>query len=324
MINPKMKVVFVSHNDLDGGGPIIIGKNYFEDCKFFNVSNGSVDKIVKMVLYSDAFVDRELVLITDVSVTDQQLINHIDKVNKLSKQRIMLFDHHGTAIGLNQYDWAHVTQEEFVSGTKLFWNYMQEQVYELMHDEHLDRFWKLDNLVNKINDWDTWKWKNVTNDDIPRQLSELYSKTGINYFLSKYVGAGLDQHHNLELFTPSDMALTTDFDFKEQYLVWPGLIKSARTLQIPIGLDNIVRTVKCVSVNDNPGDKAELLYEEGVDFVFMFYHSAISIRSRVDDVDLGAWAKDIAGGGGHKRSAGFPITKDTRWILDMYLDAKFN
>jgi oligoribonuclease NrnB/cAMP/cGMP phosphodiesterase (DHH superfamily) len=326
-ITPKTKTAIISHNDLDGAGPIIIGKNYFDDVKYFTVSNAAVDKVVKLVLFAPEYADRELILITDCSVVDYSVIKAIDNENKNGRRKILLFDHHATALHLNIYEWANVTQEEFVSGTKLFWRFIEEDAFDVLG---ASRFVKIDCLVEKISDWDTWRWKNVTNDDVPRKLSELFSKTGINYFLTKYVGSPLDFYFQIQgtkefnLFTDLDNALLKDFEEKDKYLVWPKILKSARIIEIPIGLQNEVRKVKCISVSDNPGDKAEQLYEEGVDYVFMFYSDAISIRSRVDDIDLGAWAKAIAGGGGHKRSAGFPIKKESRWIMDAYQQAKFN
>jgi len=61
-IHPDRRVAIISHNDLDGVGPVIIAKNYFADCKYFNVSNPSVDKVVKLVLFSPDYADRELIL----------------------------------------------------------------------------------------------------------------------------------------------------------------------------------------------------------------------------------------------------------------------
>lgn len=319
-LTPDTKVVFISHNDLDGAGEIIVGRNYFKDCKYFTVANASVDKVTKLVLFAPDYADREAIFITDCSVTDPKVISYIDfNCSGKTGRKVFLFDHHGTALFLNQHNWANVTQVEGVSGTKLFWQFMEELVCDALPT---DRFMKLDNLVNAISEWDTWMWTKTGN-MIPKKLAALFDKTGIEYFLSKYVGDALDGYKEWDIFNAADKALMADFDRKFDYIIWPGVKKSARIIPIPIGPNQVMRNVKCVSINDNPGDMAEQLYEEGVDFVFLFYHDTISMRCRTDEIDLGAWAKQLAGGGGHARSAGFKINKDTKWLVDLYLNEKF-
>ena len=325
IINPETKVAIVSHNDLDGAGPIIIAKNYFLDCKYFTVSNNSVDKTVNLVLFDEAFCDREVIFITDCSVTDKKLIDLIEQINHKGTRKIFLFDHHNTAIHLNKYDWALV-EVGSVSATKLFWQYFQESVADEITTEH---FLKIDNLVNKINDWDTWKWTERNDTDCSK-LAELFSNTGIEYFLSKYTGDALNDYNRFEIFNRADCFLLKDLENKNKYIIEPGVKRSSRIVEfefiIPVNgmLTRNFRKVKMCTISSNIGDLAEMLYEPGVDYVMFFYHDLVSVRSRVADLDLGAWAKYIGSGGGHQRAAGFQLSGSTFHIYKNYLFNKFN
>lgn len=324
-IHCDTKVAVVSHNDLDGVGPVIIAKNFFRDCKYFNVSNPSVDKVVKLVLFSPDYADREVIFITDVSVTDPNLISTINTENSKGKRRIMLFDHHGTALALNNFDWAEVTQQKGVSGTKLFWKYLQEDVCELIGTQ---KFLKLDNLVNKISDYDTWQWVEKGDREC-YNLSNLFTNTGVEYFLTKYVGDAWDMYKEFDIFNAMDKALMADFDKKMQYIIFPAVEKSCRimdfTFEVPVNgeIKKFQKKVKCATISTAVGEMAEKLYEDGIDYVMFFYHDTISVRSRVDDIDLGAWARHMGGGGGHRRSAGVAINKDNFHIYKNYLIQKF-
>lgn len=320
-INPETKVAIVSHNDLDGVGPVIIAKNYFKDCKYFNVANHVVDKVTKLALFAPDYADRDVVFITDCSVTDEELINTIDELNKLTTKKILLFDHHGTASGLNKYDWAHVTEEEGVSGTKLFWRYMEEKVVEELNTS---QFMLLDHLVQMISDYDTWKWVEKNRPEC-KQLSEFFSNTGVEFFLDKYVGNALNYYEAFNVFSPRDTALLRDYATKDKYLIFPNVEKSARIMDYTFSYngETITKKVKCVTVASSIGDMAERLYEDGIDVIFFFYHDSLSARCRCEDLNLGEWCKLMGNGGGHSKSAGFRLNADNVQIYFQYLLLKF-
>lgn len=324
-IDSDKKVAVISHNDLDGAGPIIIAKNYFNDCKYFTVSNSAVDKVTKLVLFNPDYADRELIFITDCSVSDADLISYINEENLSKKRRILLFDHHATALSLNNFSWAEVTQKKGVSGTKLFWNYIQEYVVDKIGTQN---FLKLDNLVNKISDYDTWEWVEKNDRDC-YNLSDLHSNTGIEYFLAKYTGSSWLNYHEFDIFNVMDKALMYDFQKRMDFLILPAIKRSARimdfTFDVPVNgkIQHYTKKVKFATITCSVGELAEKLYEDGIDYVMFFYHDSISVRSRVDDVDLGSWAKYIGGGGGHKRSAGVYLNKDNFHIYQRYLNVRF-
>ena len=315
------KVAIISHNDLDGAGPILIGDKIFSDYKYFTVSNNSVDKVVRLVLFSPDYNDRDLIFITDVSITDGNLSDTISIINREGKKQIFLFDHHDTATWLNTFDWAHVTQEKGVSGTKLFWNFLHE--CDMLNSEI---YYDLNELVDIISDWDTWQWVEKM-DERCKDMDTLFKKTGINYFLTKF-------RNSNELFTDLDNAFFSDIRTKESFVIVPGIKKTAANINMDFDYNDSngnhihhKALVKCVSVAEAPGDIAEQLYdlEEPTDFVFIFYsNGTLSARSRVDDVHLGEWCKYVAGGGGHLRSAGFTLNKDTLWIYIAYLNKRYD
>jgi oligoribonuclease NrnB/cAMP/cGMP phosphodiesterase (DHH superfamily) len=314
------KVAIVSHNDLDGAGPIIITDHLFTEYKYFTVSNQAVDKMVKLVLFAPDFDEYDTIFITDVSITDGNLADSISKINRSGKKQVFLFDHHTTALWLNSFDWAVVTEEPGVSGTLLFYNYMKNYIDNNVLIGERDF---LSALSTVISDWDTWTWTKNGNNDA-RELSVLYSKTGINYFLEKY-------RKSFHIFNATDRALLQDIANKEKFLIMPGILKTAAIIEVPFkyvdkeGTEiRITAKAKCVSVAEAPNDLAEQIYEDGVDFVIMFYsQGTVSCRSRVDDVHLGLWVQQLANGGGHARSAGFTLNKDTFWLYEKYLNARY-
>lgn len=317
------RVGIITHNDLDCSGSVLICNRLYKDVKYFTVSNQSVDKMVKMMMFNPDFSDRELIFITDVSIVDEKLAETITRINESGKQ-IFLFDHHGTATWLNKYDWAVVTEEKGVSASQLFFNYMEhfismeetEIVYNL-----------LKKICRTISDWDTWLWTENGNQDA-RELAVLFSKTGINYFVEKFNTSPF-------VLTNLDKALLNDINNKDKFINIPSIKKTAEIIDIRFeyhldingelyGCDQ-TKKVKCVKVADAPNDIAEQLYEDGIDYVIIFYSSGtVSVRSRVDDVNLGYWCKAIAGGGGHARSAGFTLNKDTFWVYGKYLNARYD
>lgn len=319
------RVGIISHNDLDCSGSIIICNDLYKDVKYFTVSNQAVDKMVKMMLYAPDFADREVIFITDVSIVDKQLAESIDAINKSNKKQIYLFDHHGTATWLNEYDWAVVTEEKGISASYLFFSYMHSF---LLKELHFSKVQKLEQICKNISDWDTWLWTENGNKRA-RELAVLFSKTGINYFLQKY-------KESSDLLTDLDLALLDDINTKDKFIIIPGIKKTAEVIDVRFLAElkledgtiykcDEFKKVKCVKVSEAPNDIAEQLYEDGIDYVIIFYSSGtVSVRSRVDDVNLGYWCKAIAGGGGHSRSAGFTLNKDTFWIYGKYLNTKYD
>ena len=324
------RVGIITHNDLDCSGSVIICNDLYKDIKYFTVSNQAVDKMVKLMIYAPDFADREVIFITDVSIVDKQLAESIDQINKENKKKIFLFDHHGTAKWLNKYDWAVVTEEEGVSASWLFFTYMNAFMQKELD---LYTYQKLVSLCRNISDWDTWVWTKNGNQNA-RQLAVLFSKTGINYFIQKYRSSN-------ELLTANDIALLTDIDNKDKFVNIPSIKKTAQVIDVHFEYDFVedvpgtgqkirhyvdtIKQVKCVKAADAPNDIAEQLYEDGIDYVIIFYSSGtVSVRSRIDDVNLGYWCKYIAGGGGHSRSAGFTLNKDTFWVYVKYLNARYN
>lgn len=319
----KASTVVLSHNDVDGAGPIILADQYFVDLRYFTAANATIDKLVKLVLYAPEYRDVKYLFITDCSIMSKDLADTISRINEKGKKKIFLFDHHGTAQWLNDYDWATVTNEEGVSGSWLFFSYMKTLYDNSFSEVFMENMRK---LMLCISDWDTWQWVKH-NDEQPKKLSTLYTNTGIHYFLAKYK---ITVHEkNFQVINTWDEALLQDIQNKQEHIIIPSVKKSARILEIPFRIGNsepIVKKVKCVQVTDAPGDLAEQLYEDDVDYVIMLYPDKVSVRSRIDDIDLGAWAKAMANGdsgGGHSRAAGFTINAHNRWILDEYLNARF-
>jgi len=321
-----LDTVMISHNDLDGIGPVIVGTHYFNNFRYFNVSNKAVNKMVWKVLLDPEYSSAKLILITDCSVDEEKLIDYIEEENKSGRRKILLFDHHDSALELNKYEWAEVTQEEGVSGTLLFFKYMKQKLKDRLH---MEVFAKLSYLVKKISNYDTWVWEKIGDIEC-KQLSSLFRNTGPNYFVEKYSEKNWYKYKPQEIFLKEDLLFLEDLEIKFKYIIFPAVERSARVIDFSFMYKNehnediyFLKPVKCVTVQSDIGDMAEKLYEDGIDTVACFYHDSISIRSRDPELHLGMWAKNW-GGGGHKGSAGFYLNKNNFHIYMNYLKLKFN
>ena len=313
------KIVFVSHNDLDGAGPIIVADQFFKNYRYHTVGNRAVDSTVKYVLYSDTYKDYDYIFITDCSVSDE-VAKIIDKENAESTRKIFLFDHHESACYLNKYSWANVTVKdengEFICGTKLFFQYIVDVM-----DLDCSALTDLTQVVETINDWDTWKWFKTNNLEA-KALSDLFNKTGIEYFIQKF-------RNSFEIINDVDRSLLAAFERKYLCLIEPKIMESARIMVLDVGVDfPVIRKVKCVQVTEPISDLAEVLYEDEIDTILFFFQDAVSIRTRDEDVHAGFFARKMAGvngsGGGHKGAGGFGINKSNYWLLQKYLELRFN
>ena len=95
-----------THTDLDGVGCEILGKLVFkENINIERCGYGNIDSKVEEFLTDINKYDK--VFITDISVNKKVA----DKLNNIS-DKVVLLDHHKTALWLNEYPYALVQVED--------------------------------------------------------------------------------------------------------------------------------------------------------------------------------------------------------------------
>ena len=179
------KYKLMTHSDLDGVSCGILAKIAFFDnvdieyCDYDNID----EKVVALTV--EDLIKYEKIFITDISMSFRAA-NIVETGLRMAgiEDKIVLLDHHKTALELNCFDWATVVTElngELVCGTRLFFNYINEYL-GVEEDEVSD--WIL-NFVEMVNRYDTWLWKDKYNDDIPRQLNQLFYLQGRDKFIEE-------------------------------------------------------------------------------------------------------------------------------------------
>ena len=117
-----------THTDLDGVGCEILGKLVFkENINIERCHYGNIDSEVEEFLKDVNKYDK--VFITDISVNKEVA----DKLNNIS-DKVVLLDHHKTALWLNEYLYALVQVEDEsvgkMCGTYLFYEYLKKNYKE--------------------------------------------------------------------------------------------------------------------------------------------------------------------------------------------------
>lgn len=272
--------VLVTHTDLDGiGGAVIFLKAYPKGVVFF-AHNGEVEEVVTQAL--DSFPACDL-LITDLSV-NQEMAKALDKRGKVG-----LLDHHHTARWLaEKYDWAEVSDKD--CGTKM--------IYEMLSPRfHLGDY---EFFANLVQDWDVSGWTRPEGHPLMAALEYqfMFHFMGRERFLSEML---FDPH-----FINDDKYAWIKDRLIEQYEAY-----YARTSDI-LQVNNHGPYLTGIVVADEHQSLmgSRMVLEYNLEYVMMIdiRNSRVSLRGR-GNVHLGEMAKD-AGGGGHARAAGFPLSQD--------------
>ena len=124
------KQKLITHNDLDAVGTVILADIAFLgnlDVTYCDYKN--IDETAMALTVGD-LAKYEKIFFTDISMSFG-VANIIDTLLKMAdvKDKIVLLDHHKTALELNAFEWATVKVEEdgeLICGTRLFFNYLNE------------------------------------------------------------------------------------------------------------------------------------------------------------------------------------------------------
>lgn len=309
-------VKLFTHTDLDGIGCEILAKIAFG--KGVDITNSEVSDINKNI---KEFLDNpknngiyDKIYITDISINKEN-------AERLSNrpEKVQLLDHHGTALWLNQYPWAHVRVKDketgiLTSGTELMYkNLEKEGLFKSLDNKHCEQ---LKQFTEAVRDYDTYRFDKMGEDGkLSRDLNDLM-------FIKGSISFKNDVYNQLNIgafpfFSEADRAM---------------LDMSHRKLENYIKDKN--ENIEVFTIN---GYKGGLVYAEQnfselgnklcemnpkLDFIAMVEPTKgfVSIRSRRDDIDVG---KDIAaplGGGGHAKSAGAPLKDEMKLLFRNALE----
>lgn len=280
-----------THTDLDGVSCEILGKIAFgEDIDVVRCGYGNIDDKVEEFINSDEEYDK--LFITDISVKKELA----DALNNVS-DKVILLDHHKTALWLNEYPFALVQVEDEsvgkMCGAYLFYEYLKKNHKEFDDTPALKLF------IDYVRMYDTWEWKEKYDNIIPKRLNDLMYIDGPNEFIDKMV---YRLGNNLFILDDTDlMKLQIEQTYINSYIAQKNETLMINDDLFPEYTVGITFADKYIS---ELGNKLCELHPE-LDFVVLINMSTLTVSYRTvkDDLDLSDIAKRF-GGGGHPKASG--------------------
>ena len=280
-----------THTDLDGVSCEILGKIAFEeDINVVRCNYGDIDAKVEEFINSAEEYDK--LFITDISVNKEIA----DKLLSIS-DKVILLDHHKTALWLNEYPYALVQVEDEsigkMCGAYLFYEYLKKNHKEFDDTPALKLF------IDYVRMYDTWEWKEKYDNIIPKRLNDLMYIDGPNEFIDKMV---YRLGNNLFIFDDTDlMKLQIEQTYINSYIAQKNETLMVNDDLFPEYTVGITFADKYIS---ELGNKLCELHPE-LDFVVLINMSTLTVSYRTvkDNLDLSAIAKGF-GGGGHPKASG--------------------
>lgn len=312
----KQEVKLFSHTDLDGYGCNVILKSIIglkPDCE--NLNYDKINERVKEYFINKEYEQYSTTYITDISVNDE-VAEMIDNIVKTKNVRVMLLDHHPTAIGLNKYAWATVDIErgnEKTSGTRMLYDEFKDLIDYLSNENLINKSGLFD-FVEHVRKYDTWLWKEKYNDIKPKQLNDLFFLLGTERFMEKIL-------NNLK-FSLTNMAEFINENKLLLELQQEKIDKYVENKNKEIISKNIIGyNVGIVFAEQFQSELGNRLSEMNpqYDLIVMIGDKTVSYRTVKDNIDCGQVAK-LFGGGGHPKASGSQISNEKKL---MYIDELF-
>lgn len=285
-------IKLITHNDLDGIGCYVVAKYFIEEeidvsyCSYKNVNEVALETIKNIDKYSKVFI-------TDISVTEE-VAKELDKF----KDKVRLFDHHPTALFLDDYYvWALVKTDGIsgkTCGTELFFNYLKAGEFNISEVV-------LEVFVDMVRRYDTWEWKEL-NDLQSKQLNDLMYIVGKEEFAEDMI---YKTRHNYKLFGEVDKRI---LELRQNEIDRYVEKKDKNIIEVDV-LGYKAGVVIADNFVSELGNKLSERHPE-LDFIAIVNQETVSYRTVKDDVNLSEVAK-VFGGGGHPKASGSQIDNDT-------------
>lgn len=302
------KIKLFTHTDLDGIGCAIVAYLAFgrdnvdvEYCNYDDVD----EKAETFLSNSDLRNLYDNIFITDISISEE-LAKAIDVwINPFN---IRLFDHHATALWLNEYEWCEVIVEDpeygfKTCGTELFCRYLIET--GCFKGINFEAAKNRDLFVQIVRDYDTWRWKELGEEGVVcKQVNDLFYIYGREEFIDwalrrlKYYGS----YPEFPSFSDEDLLLLDQKQKDIDHYI------EKKDKQLMVRTDAFGYTYGVIFAEQyfsELGNRLCELYPE-LDYVAMIdiCGGKVSYRTVREDLDVGGTIAHSNGGGGHPKAAG--------------------
>lgn len=306
------KILLLTHTDMDGAN-IVVMNQMFNNVDVKNCSNNNMSYLIKKNVCDNN--DYDTILVVDISCNEEDAA--IINANP-NKRKLILLDHHETALNLNKYSWAmvepNIIEDSFrasyykgiegghSSGTSLLYDFLDYQG----HTERVKNKELLEEYVNNVAMYDTWDWNDLFDKkEEPKELEDTFEMYGIDMFqrlMSEKISKGE------KLVDIEEKTLLEEFKVKEQEYV-DQVSKEFKEGVINInGKDYTFLMGVCDSHLGPIFEKMKESYD-GYDLYFINYGSGLSLRTSRDDINVGKLISKF-GGGGHPGAGGIRVDKE--------------
>lgn len=292
-------VSLITHTDMDGVGSAVLAYFFFEDSDDIYYANyNEIEAVLEKVLQQNY----DTIIMADISVKKEV---YSDLKNAYPNTRIIVLDHHATALELNEFKDCHVQVYRLdgkkTCGTELFYNWVRENTdvpEEELYGLNTTQLNSLKEFVEYVRKYDTWEWVE-TECFYAEKMNQIFFSLETEEWI-KQIGSAIMKSTNEFLTEGQLMAL--EMKDKERERTLKTMEKQMVTMRI---LDKYV--VGCVTCTKDISWIGNKLSEKhpGLDFVLLFSQGKVSGRTVKTDIDLGEIFRDNFGGGGHAQSAGF-------------------
>lgn len=322
-----MKIKLFTHTDLDGIGCVVLAYLAFgkenvdvEYCNYDDVD----DKVEAFLENEDLYRSYDSIFITDISVSDQ-VASMIDCLDK-TERTVRLFDHHGTALRLDNYFWCTVYEyldAVKTSGTELFYLYLRNTLSGSYSSHAMKN--NIKRFATIVRNYDTWRWKELGEDGlVSKQMNDLF----YIYGQEKFIDWAMDNIYNLYLLSPMHTFpyfSETDTLLLEQKQNEIDIYIEQKEKQITVKTDQWGNTYGVIFAERYFSELGNRLCEIHPELAYIamidISRGRVSYRTIRDDINLGTEIAHNYGGGGHPKAAG--STFDISWAMDIVSDWLF-
>lgn len=308
-------LLFTHKSDIDGMGEIILSKIAFGEIDYIMCTNVDNLGIKIMEEYNKGTLyNYDTIYITDLSVKKDvaDIIFNDEKI----KDKILLFDHHASAIeeGLLEYKNCTIRVEDEKGkscATQIFYEYLIAKDY--IKEKRI-----LNEFVELVRREDTYDWKRL-GDNKAHELAMLFNEIGPEKFVKRCLNK-INENDSFE-FDEEEIEIIED----KKKSIENAVKKYTKYMKI-VDIDGIKCDV-CFIEYEYRNFVAEYLAENNRDdanavMMIAMDNDQISIRC----LKGGSYAKQIAekfGGGGHDRAAAISINEKMKdEIVDIILKNK--
>lgn len=335
LVKPNIldSVLLLTHVDMDAAGAEILCKFVFTDLTVKHLNNNKMSQgILDYVRANIENKQYDLIIIDDISCTNEVA----DEISNIKgDMRIVLLDHHDTAVSLNKYDWALVSsgllEDSFMknkykdaskahsSGASLMYDYLD--YYVLLDDTSF-----LKELIHLIAAYDTWDWHNLLGENERySKLDKLCDIYGLEGFVEEMYNRARCNYTAKDIFNNKDLTVLRQYQEKlNEYLenIKENFIES----ELILDSNEKLSTIWCFT-SSYLQETFELMKElyPNKDLYIINFGTGISLRTGNENIHVGNFAKQRYGGGGHPGAAGFGLSHEIqRKCMEIILRGELN